>query len=133
MTLDLNLVGSFQRGHFFRSENPIEEAWGQIARLGTEEFSSAYIRPSTQPEQWSRLRRYGVVRVRQAIEFRRAASLHSLISSPLPLYYSLLNLTRGALASGPEIEPTSKHGLIFDDAASVLDCRARVTSGTGRA
>ena len=129
--LDLRYTGSFQQGLHLSAENPIEEVWAQVARLGLSEWVRklipAAIPPITKPwEEWGS---YGVVRVRQAVEFRGASRTGSLLSRPLPLYYALLNLTRGFLAIEKQVK-SKGHGLAFSLKDSLLESSATIQEGT---
>jgi len=79
---------------------------------------------------WDEYLKYTQIRTRQALEFRRAARDASLLTAPLPLYYSFLNLTRALLALGPEIMPKSGHGLRFMPGADLLSSKAQLAKGT---
>jgi hypothetical protein len=87
---------------------------------------------SADSNEWGKLVDYAVVRIRQAVEFRQAARQCSLLTSPLPLYYSFLNLTRAFLALKMEAMPTPKHGIqkSGDDSALLLGSRAKLVPGT---
>ena len=70
------------------------------------------------------------LRVRQALELRRASDGSSALTKPLTLYYSMLNLTRAIMLAfvGDIGHPT--HGLHFDGGSagsSLLDCTAEVS------
>lgn len=121
---DTPIQSSFQQGIYFRCEHPLEEVWARVARFGTDEYSDNVF--SGEGPNWPELREYGAIRVRQSVELRRAASLRSLISSPLPLYYSMLNLTRAALAFVPEVKAHPSHGLGHKAEDDLLDCRANL-------
>src|SRR6266849_7851840 len=95
--LGLKYTGSFQSERTrYHSENPLEEAWTRIAQLGSAEFVGSIFQPE-KPNNGDKVVTYSAVRVRQAIEFRDAARQSTLLTSPLLLYYSFLNLTRAFL------------------------------------
>ena len=126
---DFPHIGSFQAQNKFFCENPLEEAWSQIARFGTTDFLSNYA-PQNKEINWKKYLQYVEVRIRQAVEFREASRHATLLTAPLPLYYSFLNLTRAFLALGPEIMPRPGHGLKFIRAEKLLDSKAQIIRGT---
>jgi hypothetical protein len=68
------------------------------------------------------------LRIRQAVEFRRAASGASLVTRPLPLYYSTLNLTRALLLTYTGIMGERRHGLGYVSNPAIARAGARVGS-----
>ena len=96
MAPSLHYLGSFQTGHRFESENPLEEVWSRVAQRGSADFlRETFMPPSGQAIE--PFIEYIGVRIRQAVEFRGAARQSTLLTSPLSLYYSFLNLTRACL------------------------------------
>jgi hypothetical protein len=76
---DLLLAGSFKSGVFMPlAESPVEAAWDQIEHIGTED---ALARQSvdSQTINWEQHRRYAMVRIAQALEFRRSAMTMSML------------------------------------------------------
>lgn len=131
MKLDLNWIGSFQNENVqYHSENPIEEVWLRIGRFGTSSFLENHFKPEKQDIPWDDYLKFVRVRIRQSVEFRAASQSATLLTSPLPLYYSFLNLTRAFLALGPELIPRSGHGLKFIKAGDLLDSKAQLIKGT---
>lgn len=130
-SLGLSLIGSFQkRTGLLVSEEPLEESWNRISQVGSAEFIRR-THKSEQPEpEWSKCVDYASVRVRQAVEFRASASSGSVLTSPLPLYYSFLNLTRALLALSHDYIPAPSHGLTFHATEDVLGCSATICNGT---
>lgn len=126
---ELSYFGSFQRGLLFRSENPLEELWAQIDRIGTPEFAGSLV-PDRPGVDWVQHAKYASVRIRQASELRKSASGTSLLTKPVLLYYSFLNLLRAFMAIGPEIIAQSKHGLIFKPNNNFLLNEAEFADGT---
>jgi YaaC-like Protein len=125
----LHWIGSFQDERVqFLSENPLEEVWAHISRFGTS-FVERHFKPDNDIP-WAEYLKYAQVRVRQAHEFRLAARMSSLLTSPLPLYYAFLNLTRAFLAVGPEVMPRTGHGLRFEPGEQLLDSKALIVTGT---
>jgi hypothetical protein len=113
-----------------RSEDPLHEVWDHIARYGTS-FPEKHLRPDKLDIPWDEHLRYAQIRTRQALEFRHAARDASLLTAPLPLYYSFLNLTRAFLAIGPEVMPQSRHGLKFVSTDDLMNSYAQIEkSGT---
>jgi len=128
--LSLPFIGSFQDERaLIRSEDPLEEVWNHIARFGTS-FLEKHFKPVREAIPWEEYLKYVQIRTRQALEFRRAAHDASLLTAPLPLYYSFLNLTRAFLALGPEIMPKPSHGLRFVPGADLLSSNAQLLHGT---
>src|SRR5580698_2740603 len=127
--VQIPMFGSFQKGLIFRSEDPLEEVWDQIAGFGSKERLKNYSKSDNPQTNWNNFVDYIVPRIRQACEFRLALSQTSALTSPLLLYYSVLNLTRAALALVNEKE-TMRHGLVFVPGDTIFECKAKVTDGT---
>lgn len=123
-------IGSFQHPHVFDSENPLEEVWSWIARYGTKDYIKNHLHPEKTDIDWDEYVNYGIVRAKQAVEFRRSAKNTTLLTKPLTLYYSFLNLTRAFLALGPEIMPSSSHGLKFIKGDNLFSSGAKLIKGT---
>jgi hypothetical protein len=130
MAIDLNYQGSFQRGIRFSSEAPIEEVWSQIARISTPEYASTAFKPTKTGVEWGKHTSYASVRIRQACELRNAGRDSSLLTRPITLYYSFLNLLRGVMALVPEVISPSQHGLAYKSNSQLLLCEAKLTPGT---
>jgi hypothetical protein len=126
-------IGSFQTGLRVESENPLEEVWSRVALHGSDELlqrtfthtpalAGLDIKPYVQ---------YAGVRLRQAAEFREAARQATLLTSPLSLYYSFLNLTRACICMHSEVLPSRRHhGLIFESGEDLLSSGAILRPGT---
>ncbi len=128
---ELRYTESFQRGTAFESECPLEEAWSRIAQLGSAEHLRS-IMDSAKPLP-DEIVQYVVVRIRQAVEFREAARKSTLLTSPLPLYYACLNLTRACVALRSGKTPSPHHGLSFrKNGADLLRGAAILRDGTFR-
>lgn len=128
--IDLYYTGSFQRGIFFTSEDPLDEAWARVARFGASDYVRAEVIPENETLDWELIVSYSVVRIRQASEFWRASRNASLLTALLPLYYSFLNLTRAFLAIDTGIMSSKGHGLSIDLHDNLLTSRARIKKGT---
>lgn len=127
---DFSHIGSFQDArYFFRSENPLEEVWDHITRHGTSYIEKHSV-PDNKDINWEQYIKYAQIRIKQAVEFRKASRETSLISSPLVLYYSFLNLLRAFMALGPEILPSKHHGLNFKISDNLLESSAALMKGT---
>src|SRR5512139_421628 len=98
--LSLHHIGSLQPGRRLESEDPLEEVWSRVSRVGIGEWLEFASRSSTPPISvpWDQWGPYAATRVRQAAEFRIASRRASLLTRPLLLYYCFLNLVRGFLA-----------------------------------
>ncbi|AKR42083.1 YaaC family protein [Methylophilus sp. TWE2] len=128
--LKIHHIGSFQdEKYLLTSEEPLEEVWNHIGRFGTS-FIARNFEPEKKNISWDEHIAYAKVRVRQALEFRSAAKSGSLLTAPLPLYYSFLNLTRAMMALGPEVIPKSAHGLKFLAGEELLSSCVQLTKGT---
>jgi hypothetical protein len=130
--LNLSYVGSFQTGTVLTAEQPIEEVWSWVERLGITSFVKGLVNTSTVPIEtpWDDWAPYAMIRMRQAVEFRRASRSTTLPTRPLLLYYAFLNLTRGGIALETHQESTAKHGLRFAQADDLMASKAVVTPGT---
>lgn len=124
-------VGSFQRGALFRSSDPLETVWRRIERVGTVENLS---RVAQARGHSPALGRPSSLKIRQAVELRRAARGASTLTKPLLLYYSMLNLTRGIMLAYAGSFGARSHGLVYRGRSTLLDCCAEVGKrGTFRA
>ncbi|MDL1892378.1 hypothetical protein FBQ87_05745 [Sphingobacteriales bacterium CHB3] len=124
--LGLKYTGSFQSRKFLLySEDPLREVWASIALYGTKDFLRANFKP-TDPEvtEWESILTYASVRIRQSVEFQRASNSASPLTSPLSLYYSLLNLLRACTALIFDKLPEAGHGLKFQRGEGLFDSRA---------
>jgi hypothetical protein len=66
----------------------------------------------------------------QALEFRSAAQSATLLTKPLLMYYSFLNLLRGVMAVDDDLALTKGHGLKYHSGPSLFDNAAVVNTGT---
>ena len=123
----LSYSGSFQDGIHLTTENPLEEIWSFLALYGSEEYLREKV---TDAKNKDALADYVAVRIRQAIGLREAAREATLLTSPLTLYYSVLNVTRACMAIREEILESKHHGLIFEQDPQILSCGAKVIEGT---
>jgi hypothetical protein len=73
---------------------------------------------------WQKHLSYLQVRLTQALEFRRAAHSLTLLTAPLTLYYSFLNLMRAYMTLRHEVQAGKHHGLSFHAAASLFESEA---------
>lgn len=128
--LEPDYIGSFQVGPHYRAEDPLEELWSHIALYGSTEFLQKVMTPEKPGTDLKMHTEYAAVRIRQALELRSAVQRSTLLTGPLPLYYSFLNLLRAFLALVAELIPTPTHGLKYGSRSSLLECEATVTKGT---
>lgn len=129
MPKGLQYLGSFQTGTRFESENPLEEVWSRIAQHGSGGFlREVFSAPAGQDKE--PFVRYAGVRIRQAVEFRGASRQSTLLTSPLSLYYSFLNLTRACLCLHSDMLSSRGHGLAFQSGNDLLSSKARMIRGT---
>jgi hypothetical protein len=117
-------IGSFQVGDRVDTENPLETVWSYIERIAASDFLA------TRGGLTSEHALFAAVRVRQAVEFRNASSATTLVTRPLPLYYSALNLARAGIAVVSGRQPTPAHGLKHIRASELLSNAAKVVPGT---
>jgi len=128
--VDIPIPSSFQNGIVLQSENPLEEVWDRISWMTSKDRISSALSASVAPDQLSRCIDYSVPRFLQACELRKAKSQTTALTAPLLLYYSALNLTRGALALIKNVTPHSGHGLKFKEGADIFSCSAEIANGT---
>jgi hypothetical protein len=128
---NIPLLGSFKRGIFLPAESPLEALWDEIERMGTE---GALGRQSSEVPgvDWPRHRQYAMVRIAQALELRRSAARASVLTRPLALYYSFLNLLRAFMAIGPEVLSWKGHGLVYRFADLFESAATLAKAGTFR-
>jgi hypothetical protein len=128
----LHYLGSFQRGAYLQTDNPLEELWSRVARFGIADYLRRMASTASPPlaAKWGDWGPYAVLRVRQAVEFRQGSRNAGLLARPLPLYYSFLNLLRGFLAADKQIIATPGHGLRFSKGHDLFASIATITSGT---
>src|SRR5262245_946040 len=114
--IDSHYLGSFQRGIRLYAETPLEEVWSRLSLYGSEEFLRENV---TDVRDIEALSDYVAVRMRQAIELRTATRQATLLTAPLTLYYSVLNLTRASMAIRQEIY-SKGHGLTYKVNSDIL-------------
>jgi YaaC-like Protein len=122
------LIGSFQKGNIFRSGDPQAAVWRYMERIGTvDNLTRMAISNGHEPTN----ARVASLRVRQAVELRKASRGTSPLTRPILLYYSALNLARGTLMTqiGHMGEPG--HGLNYQGAETLLSCGARAKKKGG--
>jgi hypothetical protein len=123
--IDSRYLGSFQSGIRLTTENPLEEIWSRLGLYGSNEYILENI---SNVRDKRAVADYVSARMRQSIELRKATRESTLLTAPLTLYYSVLNLTRAAIAAKADISDTKQHGLSFLEQSDVLSCRAAVTN-----
>ena len=130
--LPIRYIGSFQQGRQFTSDSPLAEVWQQVSRYGSIDYLRSSLAPdNASPAQWEEILNFAAVRIRQCIEFRESARGASLLTAPLPLYYSFLNMTRAIVALYQEALPNNRsHGLKTGRAPSIMQASATVCRGT---
>jgi hypothetical protein len=129
LRIDLPYVGPLKLGEYVRSERPLDEVWNWVSRFGVTDWLQKNTSGSVPWQNWGP---YAVARLRQAVEFRAAAGQGSILTRPLPLYYSLLNLLRGFFALKNDVAPRAAHGLSFkgQNQADIFQTAAEMTDGT---
>lgn len=131
MASGLKYVGSFQSGTRLQSENPLEEVWAYVDRLSSSEFIKSVWSAQT-PQDVERLAKYSALRVRQAVQFRNSSRHGDILTAPLTLYYSFLNLMRAVYCMRTDRPPASRHGLQFVAGRDLLSSSSTLCSGTFR-
>lgn len=111
------------------SEQPLEDIWSLLGLYGSEEYLHENLTLTKGSITKDTLVKYVAVRMRQAIELRIATRQASILTAPLTLYYSFLNLTRASMAIRQE-ERSVKHGLRFKEDTQILTCHASLEDGT---
>lgn len=129
MAANLQYLGSFQNGRRIDSENPLEEVWSRVAQHGSADFLREIFGAPTGHSVEPFIEYMGV-RVRQSVEFREAARRSTLLTSPLSLYYSFLNLTRACLCMHSDLLFSKGHGLAFQRGKDLLSSEAKIAKGT---
>jgi hypothetical protein len=129
MPSGMQYIGSFQTGTRIETENPLEEVWSRVALLGSvDRLRRTFTPPAGQDiEPYVQ---YAGVRARQAVEFREAARQATLLTSPLSLYYSFLNLMRSSLCLHSDVFSSRAHGLVFESGKDLLSSGAKIRTGT---
>jgi hypothetical protein len=115
--------GSFQLGDNVDAEDPLDAVWSYIERIASLDFLQ-----SRGGKKQNAL--YASVRIRQAVEFRNASRATTLVTRPLPLYYSALNLARAGIAVVTGNQATPAHGLRHITSSDLLSNAAKVVPGT---
>ena len=119
--LALPYFGSFQKGQHFRTGDPLNAVWRSVERLGTIDNLT---RIATLRSLDTATARTASLRIRQAVELRKVSLGTTPLSRPLLLYYSALNLVRGALMTQLGHMGAPGHGLRYVAGTSALTCSA---------
>ena len=130
-TFGLRYVGPMHVGHFLKTETPLDEVWAQVSRFGIPEiakFAAENWTPKIE-KPWEEWGDYAIARIRQSVEFRRSLQSGSILTQPLPLYYSFLNLVRALIAFNSQ-EKSTRHGLIFQGSSDLMSASAKICKGT---
>ena len=120
----------FQKDHVYKSDNALTEVWERVQRLSSESILKNKYTFNIHPDDKEKLIKYVTVRISQALEFRDASKYQTLLSKPLSLYYSMLNLMRATIAIKYEVESISRHGLCFKSDNNILETSALINNGT---
>ena len=119
----LPFFGSFQRGRLHQTDDALSDVWRRLERVATIETLRRQARDKHRDEA---VAEKASIRLRQGIELRRVAREATILTRPLLLYYSALNLARGIMLAYPGEAGHPTHGLRFVSAPSLLDCTAQV-------
>lgn len=117
---------SFQTGRAFRKGDPHSAAWKFIKRIGTLDNLRRIAVKSKAPPA---LAEVASLRIRQALELHEASLNTSTLTRPLLLYYSALNLVRGALLARHGESGAASHGMRYSAGSDLLNSTAEITKG----
>lgn len=117
---------SFQTGRAFRKGDPHSAAWKFIKRVGTLDNLRRIAVASKVPPT---LAEVASLRIRQALELHEASLNTSTLTRPLLLYYSALNLVRGALLARHGEAGATSHGMRYSSGIDLLNSAAEITKG----
>jgi hypothetical protein len=115
--------GSFQKGSLYRNGNTLNESWRYIQRIGTIDNIDRIAKKQNIREEISEK---ASLKFRQGIELRESSLSSSILTKPLLLYYSCLNLIRGVLLASRGDLGDHSHGLKYEAGESLLQCKATV-------
>jgi hypothetical protein len=124
------VFSTFQKDNIYKSEKVIDEVWLRIERLSSSAILNDDFTTNTSEEVRQELIKYISTRICQAVEFRNASREQTLLTKPLLLYYSMLNLVRAYIAMDQEKMSTTSHGLHFNLNNEILKCSASIRKGT---
>ncbi len=124
------VFSTFQKDNVYKSENILDEVWLRIERLSSPDILNDDYTTKTSEEKRQELIKYISTRICQAVEFRNASRKQTLLTKPLSLYYSMLNLLRAYIAIDQEKISTASHGLRFKSNKDILKCSAIINKGT---
>ncbi|HXH93563.1 MAG TPA: YaaC family protein [Thermoanaerobaculia bacterium] len=124
----LKYIGSLHRVRRVRTDEPLQALWQEWLKLSDDQYLKERWIGST-PDQ----RLAVTTNIRQAHEYRAASKATSLLTRPVLVYYSALNLAKAAIHLKTEAPPPDHHGLMKPEAADdILDIAAKVNNGAFR-
>jgi len=110
-------------------ENQLEEVWHQVRRYGTPEYCDYQASDDSSASDLEAVREYVVTRVLQALELREAAHGATVLTRPLLVYYSLLNLVRAMITLSTRKTHEHHHGLsVRGQHSSLSELSARLAA-----
>jgi len=128
--MDFHYFGRLKRGLSVVAESPLEEVWSTVRRYATKEMLETYIYAGGELTKEDVVN-YCRARFRQTSEFRETGRTSTLVTKPLTLYYSILNLTRAVVVLRTDRPIEGGHGLgKFQTNTDLLACSVK-TSETG--
>lgn len=128
--MDFHYMGRLKRGISVITESPLEEVWSLVRRYATREMLESYIYAGGELSK-EEVVEYCRARFRQTSEFRETGRGSTLVTRPLTLYYSILNLTRAVVVLRSDRHIEGGHGLGgFTTNTDLLACSVK-TSKTG--
>jgi hypothetical protein len=124
----LRYIGSIQRAHRVRTDEPLNELWQAWSKLSDDHYLKAHWTGSNDEQRLT----VSTI-IRQAQEYRAASKQTSLLTRPVLVYYSALNLAKAAIWLRTDAAPPQHHGLMRPDPADeILDLAAKVNNGVFR-
>jgi len=125
--MDWHYFGRLKSGVSFITENPLDEVWGILRRHATRELLDTYIYTGGGLSK-DEVIKYCRARFRQTCEFRETGRASTLVTKPLALYYSILNLTRAVIVLRKENPIEGGHGLgSFEANTDLLACSVKTS------
>ena len=115
--------GSFQKGTLYRKGSSLESSWKHLQRIGTIDNLARVAEKNGVDKSFSSK---ASLRIRQGIEFRESSVDVSILTKPLLLYFSVLNLVRGILFALCGDIGSPSHGLRYVAGDSLLSCTATI-------
>ena len=118
-------IGRLEHYYRIRTENPIEEIWACWLKL----TDFHYLQPKWDGADEERMTSVSTY-IKQAHEYYRASKVSSLLTRPVLVYYSFLNLAKAFVFLKTDTSPSEYHGLCnFRVSDCLLDISAETNNG----